>query len=368
MILNHRRLIASQCDILWKNSLNGIYLNMRNRSFLDTLIESDSVSGNEFDACQIVEKSLQGVTSIRKDSIGNLYAEINSDKQYKILLEAHIDEIGFQVNYIDGDGYIYLRSSGGVDLITTIGHMVCIRNRKGDKIFGVVGKKPIHLLKGDERTRIPDSDGIWVDAGLNSEATSNLISVGDYVCIHTEHKYIGENKLVGKGLDNKLGVYAISEAIRELALCNLANVSVTAIFSTQEEVGCKGATVAALRNEFDEIISVDTTFTSDVPDISPKIVGDIKLGSGPVVFKHSDVCRNLADEIISNAHEMNIQVSANYAASGGTDIRPLQLSSNKARSALIGIPLRYMHTPVEMCDVRDVEDVINLIVAYIKSK
>lgn len=341
---------------------------MINRTFLDNLLKTDSVSGNESKACDIVREYLEDKSSIHSDSIGNLYATINDGNEYKILIEAHIDEVGFQVNYIDTEGYVYLRTSGGIDLITAIGRMVCISTRNNGKIYGVIGKKPIHLLKGEEKTRIPEIEGIWVDTGLNYEEVSHFVSIGDYVSIYSEQQYIGDNKLVGKGLDNKLGVYVLSEVIKRLAEDKFKGVSVTALFSVQEEIGCKGAVVAALGNQYNEIISVDVTFTSDVPDISPKSIGDIRLGAGPVLFLHSDVNRTLIDDIAAHSGNTKIQMSANYAVSGGTDVRPLQLSTKKARTALIGLPLRYMHTPVEMCDLRDVENAVNIITKYIESK
>lgn len=341
---------------------------MINKHFLNLLLDSDSVSGNEQHTCDVVKENLNDVTSFHADSIGNLYATVNETGNYKILLEAHIDEVGFQVNYIDKEGYIYLRACGGIDLTTAIGQMVCISNRKGEKVYGVIGRKPVHLLKGEEKTRTPEIESIWVDTGLSYEVIVDSIYVGDYVSVCPNHKYLSENKLTGKGLDNKLGVYVVSEVIRRIASENIFDISVTALFSTQEEIGCKGASVAALGNDYDEIITVDVTFSSDVPDVSPKTIGDIKLGSGPVLFLHSDVSRIMIDGIVANAQDIDIQMSANYAASGGTDIRPLQLSTKRAKTALIGLPLRYMHTPVEMCDLRDVDNAVILILNYLKSK
>lgn len=341
---------------------------MINRPFLNLLLDSDSVSGNEQHTCDLVKNTLYEVASFHTDSIGNLYATVNETGDYKILLEAHIDEVGFQVNYIDKEGYIYLRACGGIDLTTAIGQMVCISNRKGEKVYGVIGKKPVHLLKGEEKNRTPEIESIWVDTGLSYEVLLDSIFVGDYVSVCSNHRYLSDNKLAGKGLDNKLGVYVVSEVIRRITSENVSDISVTALFSTQEELGCKGASVAALGNDYDEIISVDVTFSSDVPDVSPKIIGDIKLGNGPVLFLHSDVSRIMVDEIVAKAQDIDIQMSANYVASGGTDIRPLQLSTKRAKTALVGLPLRYMHTPVEMCDLRDVDNTVNLIVNYLKSK
>jgi len=341
---------------------------MIDKSFLELLLATDSVSGNEQSSLNVVAKHLEGVAKLRTDIIGNLYATINEGSQPKIMLEAHIDEVGFQVSYIDSDGYIYLRALGGIDVMAAIGNKICISNRKGGKTYGVIGKTPVHLLKADERSKVPEMESVWVDTGMSAEQVGEHVSVGDYACIVGKPEYLGKHKLAGKALDNKLGVYAISEAIRRLSSDGFAGASVTSLFSVQEEVGCKGAAVASIGNDFDIIISVDATFAADVPGVSPKIVGDIKLGLGAVLSLHSDVNRLLADEIATSAEGINLQLSANYAASGGTNMRALQLSTQIAQTALICIPLRYMHTPVEVCDLRDVESAVELIVKYMKSK
>lgn len=340
---------------------------MTDWKFLDTLLSMPAVAGDEGGAVSLVHDYLSVVSHTDKDEMGNLTAVINKGAFPRIMLEAHIDEIGFQVTYIDNDGFVYLRSCGGIDVVANIGNFVEIVDCHSNRIPGVIGKKPVHLCKNDERGKAPEVDAVWVDTGLTAGKVKEFVSVGDYVSIAPNHRRIGSNILAGKGLDNKLGVFIVCETLRQLHGEGFGSAEITALFSTQEELGCKGATAAAFGNTFNEIISVDVTFTSDVPDVSPRLVGDVKLGKGPVVSLNSDVSRAMATKLLASAGNIPVQVSAGYAASGGTDARPLQLSNAGALTASIGVPLRYMHTPVEMCSLSDVENSIALIKKYISS-
>jgi len=340
---------------------------MTNSEFIDQLLAIPTVSGNERMVNTLMGGYLSFADETDIDEIGNITAVINKGSRPRILLEAHIDEIGYQVTYIDNSGFIYLRACGGIDIIANIGSFVEIINQRSERIPGIIGKKPIHLCKNDERGKAPEIDNIWVDTGLCCEKVRELVSVGDYVSLVSNHRYIGDNMLVGKGLDNKLGVYVVCETIRHLQEEGFKGAELSVLLSTQEELGCKGATAAALANSFDDIISVDVTFTSDVPDVSARLVGDISLGKGPVISLNGDVNRSLTHRIIDSADDIPFQLSANYAASGGTNTRTLQLSNPRARTASISIPLRYMHTPVEMCCVSDVWNTISLIKKFLKT-
>lgn len=341
---------------------------MMDIDFLFQFLNEPGVSGNEVSVVNLCRKKVAGKCEISYDSIGNLYAKIRSiesDTATRILIEAHIDEIGFQVTYIDNDGYVYIRPCGGIDGATLIGSFVEIQCRN-EFLTGVIGRKPVHLMKGDEKMKMPDCDAVWIDMGLHAEEVKAKVRVGDYVSFKPNALILGENRVTSKAIDNRVGAFILTQIIDKLSI--ISDKQITFAFTTQEELGCKGGAVAACGESYDYIICIDAAFSSDVPDISPRLVGDVRLGEGAVVYRNGDVDRNFVERILSVAQNNNlkIQLSANYAASGGTNTRNMQLTGTGNVTTTIGYPVRYMHTPVGMADLRDIDTVVNLIIHIIE--
>ena len=190
--------------------------------------------------------------------------------------------------------------------------------------------------------------------------------LGDYVSFKPNAIILGKNRITSKAIDNRVGAFILTQIIDKLPA--ISDKQITLAFTTQEELGCKGGAVAACGDSYDYIICIDAAFSSDVPDISPRVVGDIRLGEGAVVYRNGDVDRNFVEQILSVAQNYNlkIQLSANYAASGGTNTRNMQLSGTGNVTATIGYPVRYMHTPVGMADLRDIETIVNLIIHIVE--
>lgn len=337
---------------------------MMDMDFLFQLLNEPGVSGNEVSVLNLCREKVAGDCEISYDRIGNLYAKKNSKEtntSTRILIEAHIDEIGFQVTYIDNDGYVYLRPCGGIDVATLIGSFVEIQCRD-ESLTGVVGRKPVHLMKGDEKIKVPDCDAVWIDTGLYAEDVKTKVRAGDYVSFKANALILGENRVTSKAIDNRVGAFILTQIINKLPA--ISGKQITLAFTTQEELGCKGGAVAACGEPYDYVVCIDAAFSSDVPDISPRIVGDIRLGEGAVVYRNGDVDRNFVEQILSVAqnNDLKIQLSANYAASGGTNTRNMQLAGTGNVTATIGYPVRYMHTPVGMVDLRDIDTIVNLII------
>ena len=335
--------------------------------FLERLLNSHSVSGFEEGASRIYEEYVKQYSSVFRDSLNNCYAVLNPSSDKQVLVEAHIDEIGFQVTYIDDMGFVYVRQNGGIDCATLPGSIVEIHTSDNKVIPGVIGKRPIHIQKPDERMKVLELDELWVDTGLSKENVLELISVGDVVSFRPNFFLIDELRIVSKGLDDKIGVFIIAEVIRRLSKEKLG-IGVCAIATVQEEVGCKGAKVCVENVKPQMAISVDVGFTTDVPNISKKKYGDIALGRGPVINCNTDCNRemvNIARSVAKGAG-IDIQLNANSNSTGGTNTASLQVSNKGVKTLLLSIPNRYMHTQVEMCDLRDVETTIKLIVEIIK--
>ena len=340
---------------------------MANNRFLESLLNSKSVSGFEDEALAIFEEYLKPYSSVFRDNLNNCYAFINSSSSKRILIEAHIDEIGFQVTYIDDMGFVYVRQNGGVDCATLPGSIVEIHTSDNKVVSGVIGKKPTHVQKPEERAKVVELEDLWIDTGLSKENVTELISVGDVVSFQPNFFRLDENRIISKGLDDKIGVFIIAEVIRLLSKENLG-IGVCAIATVQEEVGCKGAKVCVENIKPQMAISVDVGFATDVPNISKKRYGDIVLGKGPVINCNTDCHREMVNiaKTVSKSTNLNIQLNANPISTGGTNTASLQVSNKGVKTLLLSIPNRYMHTQVEMCDLRDVETTIKLIVEIIK--
>lgn len=340
---------------------------MMDVDFLLKLLNSFGVSGNEVEAIQFCKSYMPNNYHIHQDVLGNLLVTIPCNSEARkanslhILIDAHIDEIGLQVTYIDNDGYIFVRTCGSIDIASLIGLFVEIRCRGSETIKGVIGRKPVHLMKGDEKNKVPDIDGIWIDTGLDSKEVKERVCIGDFITTTPNATILGNGRIASKAIDNRVGAFILTQLAQ--ALSGKADKRVTLAFTTQEELGCKGATVSAYGKDFDYIICIDAAFSSDVPDVSPRVVGDIRLGAGPVIYRNGDTSPEFFEYIKDVARRQNIkvQISANYAASGGTNTRNLQLSGIGHKTATIGYAVRYMHTSVSMADLNDIENIIKLL-------
>lgn len=338
--------------------------------FLLSLLSTSTVSGFEQEGCDLFEAYLkQYVEECHRDVVGNSIVTLGNQASSKsILIEAHIDEIGFQVLYIGDDGGIYIRANGGVDMHCVPGSQVEIHGKEG-VVNGVIGKTPIHLLMNKEREKIIELSNLWVDTGLDVEDVKKRVRVGDAVSFKSNVEFLGENRISSKALDDKIGVYIVAEAIRRISDsreqldCNVSGVA-----TVQEETGSRGIQTIGFSIMPDIAISIDVDFATDVQGCPKNKYGDVNLGKGVVISYCLDSDISIADDMIAIAEEKGIpiQLSARPKATGGTNASRVRFIRSGIKTILLGIPCRYMHTPVEMCDLRDVEAAIKLIVEYIK--
>ena len=214
-------------------------------NFLNTILNTHSVSGFENEMRKkFLNYTKEFVDSTYIDNMGNAYASIVSgDNSIKYLIEAHMDEIGFQVVYIDDNGYIYIRANGGVDAHCVPGSQVNIITSSGEHVNGVIGKTPIHLLSSEERNKCLEISSLWVDTGLCKEQVVNRASIGDPVAIISNVLYRSEHVVSSKSLDNKIGVFIISQVLKRLSSVSQRSFDVHGVVTVQEEVGHRGAYV-----------------------------------------------------------------------------------------------------------------------------
>lgn len=339
--------------------------------FLMPLLATPTVSGFETEGCKLYQDYLREyVDECRTDILGNSYAILNNSAEFpSVMIEAHIDEIGFQVLYMSDDGRIYIRKNGGIDMQCIPGSQVTIYGYSGH-IPGVIGKTPVHLQNSHEKEKTSELSDLWIDTGLDADEIKKVLRIGDVVVLKPNAQMLGEYRITSRALDDKIGVYVMAEVMKQLSKDrNSIRCNVCGVATVQEEVGYRGATASGYLIMPDISISIDVDFATDVPDCSKMKYGDIRLGGGVIVScsLDSDMC--IVEKLRRLAYDKNISVqySARPLATGGTNASRIRTAQKGVRTVLLGIPCRYMHTPVEMCDMRDVESAIHLISEYVKS-
>ena len=334
--------------------------------FFKKLITIISPSGSEEEAVNFWKKEVKEFAQkVETDIHGNGIAVLNEGKTPKIMLAAHIDEVGYMVKYIDKEGYISFSTVGGIDSQLIPGHRVKIKTRKGE-IPGVIGKKPIHLLEEEERKKIPKVEDLWVDIGAkDEEEAKDKVEIGDVIVVNLAFDSLNSDKVVGRGFDDKAGVFVITEVLKLLST-EAFNASLYTVATVQEEIGLRGAKTSAYGISPDIGLAVDATFATDHPQINKKRDGDIKLGSGPVIAKGPNIDSKVFELLLTAAKEENIPYQIEAISRGtGTDANVIQLTRSGVATGLVSIPLRYMHTPVEVVSLEDLENVVKLLQAFI---
>lgn len=327
-------------------------------------IKSDLIALSELSAIGTVDSASRKAAKIMKEycpvtAISGLsfVGEIKGESDYTLLLDAHIDEVGFIVTHISDDGFLTVAKCGGIDLRHLPASEVTIHGKRD--VTGVFSSIPPHLTKGDE---MPDSITDYkIDTLLGAEA-KNIISVGDFVTYKVTPSELLGSRISGKSLDNRAGVCVLLELARRLSTKKLP-ISVKFLMSDAEELGLRGATTAAFSTEPDEAVVIDVSFGNG-PDISPLECGN--LGDGAMLGISPVLCRDISDKLISVAKDNSIKYQTEVM--GGrtsTNADVISVSRGGVKTGLISIPLRNMHTPNEVVDIEDIISVCDILEKYI---
>jgi putative aminopeptidase FrvX len=281
-----------------------------------------------------------------------------------VAIVGHIDEIGLIVTHIDDKGYLYFIGVGGWDAQILVGQRVEITTREG-VVPGVVGRKPIHLLRDDDRKKAVELKDLHIDIGArDGEQAGGMVRIGDVAVIAGEPVELSNDRVVSRSMDNRLGCYVALEAARIVADAGGAAGDVVAVAAVQEETVFGGSHTVAYSLRPDVAIVVDVTFATDQPGVDEKELGKHKLGSGPVIGRGSTLDPQVFELLHAAGEEAGIpftvQASARYT---GTDADAFHISRGGIPSGLVSVPLRYMHSPVELVDLADVEATIKLLTA-----
>lgn len=335
-------------------------------AFFKDIVNIPSPSGYETKAAEIY-RSYTGkfADEVTTDVMGNVWATINPGAKRKIMLAGHMDEIGFTIHYVSDDGLLYFSPIGGHDSTIPIGQRVWVHGKKG-RVPGVIGRKAIHLLTQEEKKQKPELHDLWIDIGVsNRDEAMKLLDLGDVVTYQWEFQELAGDIVTARGFDNKMGSFIVAEALRHLAEKKPAkDVGVIAVATVQEEVGLRGARTSAFGTGAEAGIAVDVTHATDYPSADKKKHGELKMGKGPVAARGANINPIFFDLVKKAAEEEKIPLQIEVEPGGtGTDANAMQISGAGMATALLGVAIRYMHTPVEVLSLKDVENCAKLMAA-----
>ncbi len=342
-------------------------------SFLARLLDAPGPSGFELPAARVWRSEAEMFADrVDVDVGGNSIALLNPDGGPRVMLAGHVDEIGLIITHIDEEGYLYFDGIGGWDSQVLVGQRVRLLGRDGE-VPGVIGKKPIHLMKQDERDKVSKIADLWIDVGVGDrKGVEGLgLRVGDPAVIDARMLRLAGDRIVSRAIDNRIGAFVVLEALRILAQREpRAGACVAAVATTQEEIAYHGggARTSAHRISPDIALVVDVTFAADAPQIEKKQVGDHRLGGGPVLGRGSVIHPLVFERLSTVADKSGISYSiqANARATY-TDADAIHLSRDGVATGVVSVPNRYMHSPSEMVSLADLEAAARLLAEFVIS-
>ncbi|MDD6434141.1 MAG: M20/M25/M40 family metallo-hydrolase [Ruminococcus bromii] len=333
------------------------------KNLIFELCSSGGVSGSEEPAIEIANKYLNNFAEVSTDRNGNLYAVLgNKDADKTILLDAHIDRIGFMVTDINSNGFVKVDKCGGIDVRVLQDSELVLQ--KNNNITGIVCCLPPHLSDGKEDKATPISK-TWVDFGMPYDEVKKHIKIGDVLTYHSVSKELLNGRIAAPALDNRCSVAALIRCAEILSDYDNLKYKVVVLFSSQEETFGTGAKTGAYKTDADEAISVDVSFASQ-PDISGQY-SKIELAKGPMICISPILNREMSDKLISIASDNKIPYQTEpISGLTGTNADHISVTKGGVKTSVVSIPQRYMHTTNEVIDIEDVENTSKLIAEYIK--
>ncbi len=330
---------------------------------LKQLTEALGVSGNEDEVREIILKEATlWADSVSVDRIGNVVATKKSSNGGKrILLCAHMDEVGFIITHISDNGMLKFKTVGGIDPRVLVSKRVYIGHKK---LPGVIGLKAIHLQDPEERKNAVKLKQMVIDIGVkNKEEAEKLVSIGDYAAFDSRFIPFGEGKVKAKALDDRAGCGVLLEVLKDTYACELI-----ACFTVQEEVGLRGAEVAAYHIKPDLALVIEGTTCADVPGVLPHLY-TTRMGHGPALsfMDHGSIVnRDLFKQLVQLAEDKHIPMQIKENVSGGNDAGRIHISGEGIPTAVLSVPCRYIHSPSGVMDLQDYENTIRLVREFLK--
>ena len=334
---------------------------------LRDLLTAPGVSGRERTAAGVwLEAARAFSDDVRSDLLGSCTARVaGAGGGPRLAVIGHIDEIGLMISHIDDEGFLWFGGVGGWDPVNLVGQRVELHTRDG-VVAGVVGKKPIHLLESEEREKAPKLKDLHIDIGAkDGDEARRRVRVGDWAVVAGEPVELAPGRVASRSMDNRLGSWIALEAARLVAEAGGAPGEVVACAVAQEEITLGGATTTAYALEPDVAIVVDVTHATDAPGIDKRQEGDHGLGSGPTIAVGSIMHPLVVETLREVAEAEGIEHGEEaQPRSSHTDADAVHLSRAGVPCGGVSIPLRYMHSPVELMQLSDVEACARLIAAF----
>jgi putative aminopeptidase FrvX len=334
---------------------------------LHRLITAAGPSGHETNPARVWREGCSKFAAeVRGDTVGSSVARVPGTAGGPTLaIVGHIDEIGIHISHIEDEGYLRFGEVGGWDSIVLVGQRVRITTRDGE-LIGVIGRKPTHLLKDDDRKKVPELRELHIDIGAkDADEARGMVRIGDVAVIDAQPVDLPNGRLVSRSLDNRVGCYVAAEAARLVAESGGAPGDVLALAVSQEETTFAGARTSAFALEPDLAIAVDVTFATDQPGVELGAITKHLLGSGPVIARGTTLHPRISELLYETAEAEGLDFTVESLGRGtGTDADAIHFSRSGVPTGLVSVPLRYMHSPVELVSLDDIDAAARLIAAF----
>ena len=337
-------------------------MNTESFEFLRAIEETPSPSGFEQPVQRIIRTRMKKYAdTVETDVHGNVIVGLNPKGKPRVMLAGHCDQIGLMVKYIDDDGYVFVVPIGSVDPGVLPGTRVTIHTQTGP-VDGIIGRRPVHLLKQEERGAKVEMRDLWVDVGIaGRKKVEKKVAVADPVTFRLGLARLGTNMITSPGLDDKIGTFVVMEALR-MARAKRVKCALFAVSTVQEEIGLRGATTSCYGIDPQVGIAVDVCHATDYPDIDKRTHGRVKMGAGPSIAVGANINPTVSNLLIKTAKARKIPYQIEAEPRGtGTDANVIQISRAGVAASLLSVPNRYMHTQVEVVSLTDLENAAKLL-------
>jgi tetrahedral aminopeptidase len=338
-------------------------------AFFESMLATPSPSGFEARIQALIREHMAPYADeVHRDVHGNQWFVLNPGGSVRLMLCGHVDEIGLMVRYVDENGFLWVTRIGGPDPLQHWGQRVNVHTKNGP-IRGVIGRKPIHNTPPEERTKGAKLEDLFIDIGAkDKEEALKRVRLGDPITMAVGYERMPNDLAISRAMDDRAGAFIVLEAFKKVAAhvkkkkSKPLDCALYAVCSVQEEVGLRGAQTAAYAIDPHVGIAVDVGFATDYPSENKKTIGDFKLGEGPILHRGANINPPLAEmmEGLCDKHDIPYQISGDGGIMG-TDAGAIQVNKRGVAAALISLPNRYMHSPIEMISLKDTENSAELL-------